>query len=69
MDRASLDALGTNYQFVVQLDQNLLIMLEDQARWAIQNKLTEQTVIPNFLSVISMDALTAVSPDAVTIVR
>ena len=69
MDRASLDALGTNYHFVVQLDQNLLITLEDQARWAIRNKLAEQTVIPNLLSVISMDALTAVSPDAVTIVR
>jgi len=60
---------GTRYRFVVQLSQGLLILLEDMARWAIQNKLTEQTAAPNFLDVIDATALTAVSPDTVTIVR
>ncbi|MBI3284869.1 MAG: NrtA/SsuA/CpmA family ABC transporter substrate-binding protein [Burkholderiales bacterium] len=69
IDPSTFDTVGPNYRFVVQLDQNLLIMLEDQASWAIQNKFSVQTAIPNFLSAINMDALTAVQPEAVKIVR
>jgi NitT/TauT family transport system substrate-binding protein len=69
IDPSAIDAIGTNYRFVVQLDQSLLVTLEDQARWAIENKMTAQTVVPNFLSTIAVDALLAVKPDAVTIVR
>lgn len=69
IDPATFDMAGPNYRFVLQLDQNLLIMLEDQARWAIQNKFSEQHVMPNFLNAINMDALTAVQADAVKIVR
>lgn len=58
-----------NYRFVVQLEQSVPIMLEDQARWAIQNKLSDQTVMPNFLNSIDMTALMAVQADAVKIVR
>lgn len=69
IDPATFDAVGPTYRFVVQLDQNLLIMLEDQARWAMQNKFSDQTVTPNFLKTINMDALTAVQTDAVKIVH
>lgn len=69
IDPSPFDNVGPRYRFVVQLNQGILILLEDMARWAIQNKLTDRTVVPNFLDVISMDALTAVKPDAVTIVR
>ncbi|HLA34549.1 MAG TPA: NrtA/SsuA/CpmA family ABC transporter substrate-binding protein [Rhodocyclaceae bacterium] len=69
MDPGIFTAIGPHYHFVVQLNQNLLLMLEDQARWAIQTKLTDRTVIPNFLDHIYMDPLTAVQADAVTIVR
>lgn len=69
IDLNSFNAMGSNYHFVVQLDQSLLVILEDQARWAIENKLTAQTAIPNFLNAISVEALLAVNPDAVTIIR
>jgi NitT/TauT family transport system substrate-binding protein len=69
IDPTIFDAVGPNYRFVVQLDQNLLLTLEDQARWAIQHKLTDRTAIPDVLRIIDMDALTAVKPEAVTIVR
>jgi len=69
IDPATFDTAGTRYRFVVQLSQGLLILLEDMARWAIQNKLTDRTTVPNFLDVIDTTALTAVSPDTVTIVR
>ena len=65
----TFDAIGPDYHFVLELNQNLLSMLEDQSRWAIQNGLTQQTVVPNFLHNIKMEPLMAVNPDAVTIVR
>ena len=69
MDGGAFDVVGPDYHFVVELNQNLLAVLEDQARWAIQNKLTNRTTMPNFLRMINMDALTAVKPEAVSIVR
>jgi len=69
IDPGTFDTAGTRYRFVVQLSQGLLILLEDMARWAIQNKLTAQTTVPNFLDVIDATALATVSPDTVTIVR
>jgi NitT/TauT family transport system substrate-binding protein len=69
-DPGVFDTIGSNYRFVVQLDQSLLIMLEDQARWAIEHKLTGgRTTMPNFFGMVAADALTAVNHDAVTIVR
>jgi predicted transcriptional regulator len=69
IDPSTFATAGTRYHFVVLLSQRLLIMLEDMARWAIVNNLTNRTTVPNFLDVMNMDALTVVKPDAVTIVR
>ncbi|MCU6433361.1 NrtA/SsuA/CpmA family ABC transporter substrate-binding protein [Undibacterium sp. Jales W-56] len=69
IDPAVLNSVGPNYRFVVQLDQNLLIMLEDQARWAVQNKFSNQTSMPNFLTAIDIRALNAIQPDAVKIIH
>ncbi len=69
MDPTIFNFVDSRYRFVVQLDQNLLIMLEDQTRWAIQAGLTTNKTMPDYLSAIDMRHLTAVKPDAVTIVR
>ena len=69
LDAGTFDAVGPDYHFALELNQNLLSTLEDQARWAIQNRLTTQTAMPNFLHIIKIDPLMAVNPDAVTIVR
>lgn len=53
----------------VSLDQSLLFTLEDEARWAIKNRLTDKTKIPNYLNFIDPAALEAIKPEAVTIVR
>ena len=57
------------FDFQLTLDQTLLLTLEDEARWAIQNKLTDKTKIPNYLDYIYFDALEKVKPEAVTIVH
>lgn len=56
-----------NYQ--VRLDQSLTITLEDETRWAMKNKLTDQTVMPGYASFIYVDALKAVKPGAVRMDR
>ena len=55
--------------FYFALEQQFLLVLEDEARWAIMNKLTDKTVVPNYFDYIYKDALEAVNPGAVTIVR
>jgi len=53
--------------FYLSLDNNLLLNLEDQARWAIRNRMIDRNTVPNFLDVIYFDGLRAVKPEAVTI--
>jgi NitT/TauT family transport system substrate-binding protein len=49
------------------LDQALLLAMEDQARWMINNKLTAQTRLPYFLDYIYAEPLAKVDPKAVRI--
>jgi len=45
-----------------------LLDLESQARWAIKSQLTDQTVVPNYLHLVSFDGLQRVNPQAITLV-
>ncbi len=56
-------------EFAVILEQAMLIIFEDQARWRIENNLTEATEVPNYLDYIYMDALEEVKPEAIKIIR
>ena len=55
--------------FTVSLEQTLLLMMEDQGRWMIQNKLTDKTAVPNYLNNIYMGGLLKVNPKAVRIIH
>jgi NitT/TauT family transport system substrate-binding protein len=50
------------------LDQALLLAMEDQARWMIENKLTDRKKVPNFLEDIDADLLLKTDPKAVRLV-
>ncbi len=67
MDRETLEATWDEGRYGLFLDQSILVSLEDEARWAIENKLTRASRIPNYLNFIYTDALLAVKPNAVTI--
>jgi len=56
-------------EYAVTLPQALLILLEDQTRWRIEQGLTDTAEVPNYLRYIYLDALEAVKPEAVTIIR
>jgi len=55
--------------FELSLEQSLLTILEDEARWAIANKFTDKIKVPNYLGYFYLDAMKAVKPEAVTIIK
>ena len=65
LDGEDIDKLWDDYNFRLTLSQSLIMTLEDEARWAIKNKLTDATEVPNYLDYIYMDALEDVEPECV----
>jgi len=68
-DSAYIDYSWPNQEFAVTLEQAMLILFEDQARWEIKQGLTDATEVPNYLDYIYTDALEKVKPEAVGIIR
>jgi ABC-type nitrate/sulfonate/bicarbonate transport system substrate-binding protein len=56
-----------DYDFAAKLGQSLILNLEDQARWMINEEIGSARRPPDFLDYIYTDALEAVQPGAVTI--
>jgi ABC-type nitrate/sulfonate/bicarbonate transport system substrate-binding protein len=52
-------------RYDLSLDQGLLLVLEDEAAWMIQNRLTDQAKIPNFLDYLDPRPLLKVNSKAV----
>jgi NitT/TauT family transport system substrate-binding protein len=64
-----MKVVWSHIDFEVALDQDMLITMEDEARWAIENKLTTATDVPDYLQFIYFDGLEAVKPEGITIIR
>ena len=64
-----LVSVWDDFVYELSLDYSLLATLEDEARWAIKNKLTHRTEVPNYLGFIYMDGLKVVKPGAATIIK
>jgi NitT/TauT family transport system substrate-binding protein len=66
---AELAALWPDLDLRVGLDQSLLPILENEARWALRHRLVPGTEVPNYLPFIHLNALEQVKPEAVTIIH
>lgn len=51
------------------LNQGLIINMNDEAKWAIENHITDAVEAPNYLDFIYFPALDTVKPEAVTIIH
>jgi len=69
LDKSYLDSTWDESKFELSLNQILILTMEDEARWRIQNNLTDSTGVPNYLDYIYTDALEAVKPEAMTIIE
>lgn len=55
-------------KYELSLDQTMLLTMEDEARWLIQNRRTDRTQVPNYLDYIQAEPLLKVNPKAVRLV-
>jgi ABC-type nitrate/sulfonate/bicarbonate transport system substrate-binding protein len=56
-------------RFRVRLDQELLTLMEDEARWAIRNKLVDAQKVPNYLNLLYLEGLEKIRPEAVSVIH
>jgi NitT/TauT family transport system substrate-binding protein len=56
-------------QFALSLDMALVIAMEDQARWMIEKGLADAKQVPDFGQYVHLEALRAVKPEAVKVIR
>lgn len=69
IDQTLIRDVWDAFQYRVVLDQVLLLTLEDETRWAMKNKLTDQTTMPDYLSYIHSDSLKALKPETLKLNR
>ena len=62
-------AILNDTELEVSLNQDILSVLEDETRWAINSNLTDRTTVPNYLDIINPDNLERIKPEAVTIIH
>jgi NitT/TauT family transport system substrate-binding protein len=67
-DRALIRSLWPKCDFRIRLDQDLLTLMEDEARWAIRHRQLKGEM-PNYLEIIQLDSLKKVKPEAVSIIH
>ena len=55
------------YVFEVTLPQSLILAMEDEARWTVENGLFGAKAVPDYLSYVYPEGLRQLDPQAVTI--
>ena len=63
-----MTAVWPNQKISLFLDQSLILALNDEAQWLINNHLTNTTVTPNFINYVYVDGLKSVKPESVNII-
>lgn len=62
-----MDTVWQQNQFSLSLDQSLILAMEDEGRWMINNNLTTEKTIPDFREYIYTKGLEEVRPESVNI--
>ncbi len=68
-DDAYMATIWPKHQYSLLLDQSLIIAMQDEGRWMINNNLTTEKTIPNFRDYIYTKGLEEVKPESVNIIR
>jgi len=69
IDADALRPTWKQFDFRINLLQSNLITLEDEARWAMARGYAPKGPVPNFLPHLYLEALLAVQPERVTVLR
>ena len=63
-----MKAVWPDNQFALSLDQSLVLAMEDEGRWMIDNNLTGEKTIPDFRGYIYTRGLEEVKPESLNII-
>jgi NitT/TauT family transport system substrate-binding protein len=69
IDVVALRPTWKQFDFRINLLQSLLTTMEEEAHWAVARGYVEKGPTPNFLPNLYLDALLAVRPERVTVIR
>jgi NitT/TauT family transport system substrate-binding protein len=69
LEKDAVTRFWPDFTFELSLDQSLIVTLEAEARWAMRNKLTTGSQVPNYLDYIYSAALEDVNPETIGIIR
>jgi NitT/TauT family transport system substrate-binding protein len=64
---AYMKTVWPSHEFTLSLDQSLLIAMNDEGRWMINNNLTTKTALPYFRDYIYTEGLKEIKPESVNI--
>ncbi len=67
IDPSLMEKEWGDYHFAVGLDQSLVLLLEEQARWMIRQGIAPGRRVPEFLKVLAPEGLRTVQPESVEI--
>lgn len=68
-DAQQVDKQLSGYEFRLTLDQNLLLTLEAESRWALRDGLVNPNSSADFLSRLRVEPLRTLNPQAVSIIK
>lgn len=68
-DAPYMEAVWSQNQYSLSLDQSLILAMEDEARWMIKNNLADEKTVPDFMDFIYVDGLESIRPESVNIIR
>ena len=69
LEKDAVTQFWPDFTFELSLDQSLIVTLEAEARWAVRNKLTTESQVPNYLDYVCSGPLQNTNPQAIRILR
>ena len=69
MDEQDMTAIWAGYRWEISLPQSMLLSFEHEAKWFMTSGQTQKTEMPNYLDFVHTDALRALKPEAVTLIK
>lgn len=68
-DKQLFRKMQPQVEYALSIEQSMLIALENESRWHIENNYTDIKTVPNYLNYIYFTAMDSIYPEAVDIVH
>ena len=69
LDDKFIDWIWDDFNFRLSLDQTFLLTLENESRWAVENKIVKNDTLPNYLKYINTAPLLSIDKNMVGIIQ